>query len=60
MLEAYEKVTAEHRKESTQAVPDFWHRMLAELEVEWDLAVEKSATIRAAFKDEEDSEVPLD
>ena len=60
MLKVYEEVTADHRKETTQGVPDFWQRTLAELEVEWDLAVEKSATIRAAFKAEEKPEVKLD
>lgn len=62
MLDAYERMTAVHKSDAVKVkdVPDFWQRILADLEVEWDLAAAKSAAIRAAFQDGAKSEVSLD
>lgn len=60
MLDAYEHMTDENRAVADVELPDFWQRILAELEVEWDLVAAKSAAIRAAFERKKKSEVSLD
>jgi len=62
MLEAYAAMSDEHGKNvaDERELPDFWRRLLGELEVEWDLAVAKSAAIRSAFERDQKTEVSLD
>ncbi|MFP4261293.1 MAG: glycosyltransferase [Opitutales bacterium] len=60
MLDAYERMAAEHRRGAVAELPDFWQRLLADLEVEWELVAAKSAAIRAAFEREKNPEVSLD
>lgn len=60
MLNAYERMTAGHSADPDTELPDFWQRILTELEVEWELVVAKSAVIRAAFDHGKKSEVSLD
>jgi len=62
MLEAYAAMSDEHGKNVADEgeLPDFWRRLLGELEVEWDLAVAKSAAIRSAFERDQKTEVSLD
>lgn len=60
MLNTYELMTAEHIVNPEADLPDFWQRILTELEVEWQLVMAKSAVIRAAFDHEKKSEVSFD
>ncbi|MCC5847998.1 MAG: glycosyltransferase [Verrucomicrobia bacterium] len=59
MLSCYQKMAAEHTPADNE-VPDFWHRILTELESEWDLMVAKSAAIRVALNKQGKTEVSLD
>jgi len=59
MLSCYKTAVAEHDPADTD-VPDFWHRILTDLESEWDLMVAKSAAIKVALNKEGKTEVSLD
>ena len=59
MLSCYEQLTAEH-KPADQDVPDFWHRLLGDLESEWDLIAAKSAALMVALNHQGQEVVSLD
>ncbi len=48
VLACYEQLTAEHEP-AEKEVPDFWHRILSDLESEWDLMVAKSAALKVGL-----------
>ncbi|MFP4353083.1 MAG: glycosyltransferase [Puniceicoccaceae bacterium] len=50
MLDCYRGTIAEHASDGASEPPDYWRRILAELETEWDLAAAKTAAIRAGFR----------
>jgi len=60
VLSLYERMADGHRPGAAAELPDFWHRVLADLELEWELVMAKSAAVRAAFQSEDKSEVSLD
>lgn len=59
ILSCYRRAAADYAP-GDGAVPDFWRRIQAELEVEWDLVVAKSAALRGALNKQGRAEVPLD
>jgi glycosyltransferase involved in cell wall biosynthesis len=59
VLSCYKRAAAAHEP-SENEVPDFWQRILADLEIEWDLMVAKSAVIRVALNPQGGTEATLD
>ena len=59
MLSCYERAVSQHHPGDGE-VPDFWHRVLTEIESEWDLFAAKSAAIRIGWKNQGGDVVSLD
>ncbi|MEX2605753.1 MAG: glycosyltransferase [Kiritimatiellia bacterium] len=59
VLSCYQR-TMERHDPGEGEVPDFWHRILTDLESEWDLMVAKSAAIRVGLNKQGETEASLD
>jgi 1,2-diacylglycerol 3-alpha-glucosyltransferase len=59
ILSCYERVVDE-QDPGEGDIPDVWHRVLTDIESEWDLITAKSAAIRVGFNKEGKTEVTLD
>jgi len=57
MLDCYRQTIEDHASGGAADPPDYWHRLLSELGIEWDLAVAKTTAIRAGFRKRDQTEV---